>query len=307
MVAASARRGPHPAGCDVPAAPVRRSGSGRSARRPSDGGPRRWEFDVLAALRRSDPPHEYSKSLHSSSSPRTAAAVAMTHRLGCSAERRARASSSIRTPTDHRSIGRPSHRRAARPEASMPPHDRAFVRREEAEFSDPRPRRPRRSGPPPAAAGPRQPRSRSGPVTRMTATRRSITCRRSRWQHPPRGPRPAVPDASSAMPSTAGGSICGCAYCGHIGCCDSSPAKHASAHARETGHRVIQSFEPGESWFLGLRRGGYVDGPDLAPPVSHPESQPRRGRRAACARGLAPDRRLVAAGGPRHFGYRPVT
>lgn len=39
-----------------------------------------------------------------------------------------------------------------------------------------------------------------------------------------------------------------CLVCGHVGCCDSSPAKHASAHFHGTGHPVIQSFEPGEDW-----------------------------------------------------------
>jgi uncharacterized UBP type Zn finger protein len=40
-----------------------------------------------------------------------------------------------------------------------------------------------------------------------------------------------------------------CARCGHIGCCDSSPNRHATAHANETGHPVIRSAEPGEDWF----------------------------------------------------------
>jgi uncharacterized UBP type Zn finger protein len=40
-----------------------------------------------------------------------------------------------------------------------------------------------------------------------------------------------------------------CITCGHVGCCDSSKNKHASAHARETGHPIVQSFEPGEDWF----------------------------------------------------------
>jgi uncharacterized UBP type Zn finger protein len=39
-----------------------------------------------------------------------------------------------------------------------------------------------------------------------------------------------------------------CRVCGHIGCCDSSPNRHASAHARETEHPVISSVEPGEEW-----------------------------------------------------------
>ena len=39
-----------------------------------------------------------------------------------------------------------------------------------------------------------------------------------------------------------------CLTCGRVGCCDSSPAKHASAHFRGIGHPVIQSFQPGEAW-----------------------------------------------------------
>jgi len=36
--------------------------------------------------------------------------------------------------------------------------------------------------------------------------------------------------------------------CGHVGCCESSPGRHATAHARSTGHPVGQSFEAGEEW-----------------------------------------------------------
>jgi uncharacterized UBP type Zn finger protein len=39
-----------------------------------------------------------------------------------------------------------------------------------------------------------------------------------------------------------------CLTCGYVGCCDSSRNKHASQHARETGHHVVRSFEPGEIW-----------------------------------------------------------
>jgi uncharacterized UBP type Zn finger protein len=39
-----------------------------------------------------------------------------------------------------------------------------------------------------------------------------------------------------------------CLECGHVGCCDDSPGKHATAHAGETGHPLIRSLEPGESW-----------------------------------------------------------
>jgi hypothetical protein len=40
-----------------------------------------------------------------------------------------------------------------------------------------------------------------------------------------------------------------CAECGHIGCCDNSPNKHATAHFHETSHPIVQSFEPGEDWY----------------------------------------------------------
>jgi hypothetical protein len=66
-----------------------------------------------------------------------------------------------------------------------------------------------------------------------------------------------------------------CAYCGHVGCCDSSPAQHASAHAQSSGHPVIQSYEPGEDWFWNYVTETYVeDGPALAPPTEHPMVQP---------------------------------
>jgi uncharacterized UBP type Zn finger protein len=39
-----------------------------------------------------------------------------------------------------------------------------------------------------------------------------------------------------------------CLSCGHVGCCDSSPNRHASKHARTTSHPLIRSIEPGESW-----------------------------------------------------------
>jgi hypothetical protein len=39
-----------------------------------------------------------------------------------------------------------------------------------------------------------------------------------------------------------------CLSCGHIGCCDSSPNRHASHHAHDSGHVIIRSVEPGEDW-----------------------------------------------------------
>lgn len=39
-----------------------------------------------------------------------------------------------------------------------------------------------------------------------------------------------------------------CLSCGHVGCCDNSPGKHATEHSHTTGHPIIRSFEPGEEW-----------------------------------------------------------
>jgi hypothetical protein len=39
-----------------------------------------------------------------------------------------------------------------------------------------------------------------------------------------------------------------CLECGHVGCCDDSPMKHATAHAKTTQHPIIRSLEPGEDW-----------------------------------------------------------
>jgi len=39
-----------------------------------------------------------------------------------------------------------------------------------------------------------------------------------------------------------------CRSCGHVACCDSSPNRHASKHARESEHPIITSMEPGEDW-----------------------------------------------------------
>ncbi|HEY3774117.1 MAG TPA: UBP-type zinc finger domain-containing protein [Solirubrobacteraceae bacterium] len=39
-----------------------------------------------------------------------------------------------------------------------------------------------------------------------------------------------------------------CLECGHVGCCDDSPNRHATAHARSAGHPLIRSLEPDETW-----------------------------------------------------------
>jgi Zn-finger in ubiquitin-hydrolases and other protein len=64
-----------------------------------------------------------------------------------------------------------------------------------------------------------------------------------------------------------------CAACGHIGCCDDSLERHASAHWRESGHPIIRSFEPGEDWFWNYRTNEYYDGPELAAPDCRPTDE----------------------------------
>jgi hypothetical protein len=65
-----------------------------------------------------------------------------------------------------------------------------------------------------------------------------------------------------------------CTQCGHIGCCDTSPSQHATAHFKETGHPVIRSFEPGEAWFWSFpSEDFYETGPALAGPECHPTEQ----------------------------------
>lgn len=54
-----------------------------------------------------------------------------------------------------------------------------------------------------------------------------------------------------------------CLICGHVGCCDNSKNRHARRHFHETGHAVIQSYEPGEAW-----RYCYAD--DLRLPEGRP-------------------------------------
>jgi len=46
-----------------------------------------------------------------------------------------------------------------------------------------------------------------------------------------------------------------CATCGHIGCCDTSPSQHATAHWHGTGHRVITSPLARRGLVLGLCGG----------------------------------------------------
>ncbi len=57
-----------------------------------------------------------------------------------------------------------------------------------------------------------------------------------------------------------------CLTCGHVGCCDSSPGRHATRHADATSHPVIASYEPGERWAWCYADQVEVDFPPQAAP-----------------------------------------
>jgi hypothetical protein len=62
-----------------------------------------------------------------------------------------------------------------------------------------------------------------------------------------------------------------CMRCGHVGCCDSSPNRHATAHWRaNVGHPIVRSFEPRENWWWCYEDEVYFAVPDAPPAPSHP-------------------------------------
>jgi hypothetical protein len=61
-----------------------------------------------------------------------------------------------------------------------------------------------------------------------------------------------------------------CQTCGHIGCCDNSPNRHATAHWREhQDHPLIRSFEPGEDWWWCYADELFFEIEDAPPSPSH--------------------------------------
>ena len=62
-----------------------------------------------------------------------------------------------------------------------------------------------------------------------------------------------------------------CLTCGEVGCCDSSPNRHASRHAAEHDHPIVHSFEPGEEWnWCYVDNVAFaVDGLEVNGPTSH--------------------------------------
>jgi uncharacterized UBP type Zn finger protein len=59
-----------------------------------------------------------------------------------------------------------------------------------------------------------------------------------------------------------------CMTCGHVGCCDSSPNRHATGHHQSTGHPIVQSYEPGETWWYCYLDEDAFTNPD-APSFAH--------------------------------------
>jgi uncharacterized UBP type Zn finger protein len=59
-----------------------------------------------------------------------------------------------------------------------------------------------------------------------------------------------------------------CQSCGHVGCCDASPNRHATAHHRQTEHPLIRSFEPGEQWYFCYADAAFFELAG-APPAPH--------------------------------------
>jgi hypothetical protein len=64
-----------------------------------------------------------------------------------------------------------------------------------------------------------------------------------------------------------------CQTCGHVGCCDNSPGRHASRHYRKEGHPIVRSYEPGEEWFWCYADDLGFDLEDAPPAPSHPPSR----------------------------------
>lgn len=61
-----------------------------------------------------------------------------------------------------------------------------------------------------------------------------------------------------------------CVSCGHVGCCDSSVGRHATAHHHITGHPIIQSYEPNEEWLWCYPQTLLFELPATMPSASHP-------------------------------------
>ncbi|GAA0504562.1 cation:proton antiporter [Deinococcus depolymerans] len=92
-------------------------------------------------------------------------------------------------------------------------------------------------------------------ITRHLAEHPPVTLsatQRAQCDHAGQNAGPVTPEADVCLECVAAGDtwvhLRVCMTCGHVGCCDSSRNRHATAHARRQGHPVIRSAEPGETW-----------------------------------------------------------
>jgi hypothetical protein len=58
--------------------------------------------------------------------------------------------------------------------------------------------------------------------------------------------------------------------CGHLGCCDSSPRRHASAHAGASVHPIVRPCEPGKDWYQCCADDVVLELKGAPPEPSHP-------------------------------------
>ncbi|MFI5311927.1 MAG: ubiquitin carboxyl-terminal hydrolase 14 [Gemmatimonadales bacterium] len=65
-----------------------------------------------------------------------------------------------------------------------------------------------------------------------------------------RGVEPRTPEGCEECLATGGQwvHLRLCLTCGHVGCCDNSPGRHATKHYHASKHPIIRSFEPDEGW-----------------------------------------------------------
>ncbi len=90
-----------------------------------------------------------------------------------------------------------------------------------------------------------------------------------------------------------------CQECGHVGCCDNSPGKHATAHYRTVGDPIIRSYEPGEDWYYCYPDDLMFELEDAPPAPSHPRCRATSSDHGSCGKGtLVPTITITHAAGP---------
>jgi len=61
-----------------------------------------------------------------------------------------------------------------------------------------------------------------------------------------------------------------CQERGHVGCCDSSPGRHTTAHFQTSDHPIVRSYEPGEDWYFCYPDDLVFEIDGVGPAPSHP-------------------------------------